>query len=74
MGHMVNPIAEARLNRGNLMLDAMKKETDRGKACVGDAMLDELFDELFRSRFIEHPAVVEEALGGGSRSGTMVRV
>jgi DNA-binding MltR family transcriptional regulator len=66
----VDPTVEARMHRGNKMLDALKKETDRGKACVGDAMLDELFEELFSARFVDDEKVVEQALGGGQPLGS----
>ncbi len=60
---------EVRMNRANQMLQALKTETDRGKACIGDAMLDELFKDLFKSRFVDDQRVVEEALGGGQPLG-----
>jgi DNA-binding MltR family transcriptional regulator len=60
---------ETRMNRANQMLEALKGNTDRGKACVGDAMLDEMFKELFRARFIDDQKAVEEALGGGQPLG-----
>jgi hypothetical protein len=51
--------------RGNQMFNAMTRETDRGKACVGDAMLDELFKELFERRFVDDQKRIGEMLGGG---------
>jgi hypothetical protein len=36
------------MKRGNQMFEALRKETDRSKACVGDAMLDEVFKELLQ--------------------------
>jgi DNA-binding MltR family transcriptional regulator len=61
--------SKARMKRGNQMFDALKKETDRGKACVGDAMLDELFKELFAARFVDDLKTVNEALGDGQPLG-----
>jgi DNA-binding MltR family transcriptional regulator len=60
---------QARMKRGNQMFDALKKETDRGKACVGDAMLDELLKELFAARFVNDLKIVNEALGDGQPLG-----
>jgi DNA-binding MltR family transcriptional regulator len=34
------------------MFEALRAETDRGKACVGDALLDELVKELFVKRLL----------------------
>jgi DNA-binding MltR family transcriptional regulator len=57
------------MKRGNQMFDALKKETDRGKACVGDAMLDELFKELFAARFVDDVQTINETLGDGQPLG-----
>jgi DNA-binding MltR family transcriptional regulator len=57
--------ARDRIKRGNQMLEAMKKETDRGKACVGDAMLDELFKELFEKRLVDDQQRINEMIGSG---------
>jgi len=61
---------EARMDRGNQMFDALHKETDRGKACVGDAMLDELFKELVAARFIDDKKLVREMTGEGQPLGS----
>lgn len=61
---------ELRMNRSNKMLQALRSEADRGKACVGDAMLDELLKDLFKARFVDDQKVSEEALGGGQPLGS----
>jgi DNA-binding MltR family transcriptional regulator len=61
---------EARMARGNRMLAALEKETDRGKACVGDAILDELFKELFVARFIDDEKSVSSLLSDGRALGS----
>jgi DNA-binding MltR family transcriptional regulator len=59
----------ARLERANQMADALKAETDRGRACVGDAMLDEVFLDLFRKGFIKEENEVAGMLGQGQPLG-----
>ena len=60
----------ARLDRANQLADALKAETDRGRACVGDALLDELFKELFRKRLAGKKREVDEILVDGQLLGT----
>jgi DNA-binding MltR family transcriptional regulator len=55
-------ILHARGERANKMLTALRAETDRGSACVGDALLDELLDQVFRQRFVNEEKLVEELL------------
>ena len=52
------------------MADALKAETDRGKACVGDALLDEVVKDLFRIGFIDSRKDAEEMLGEGQPLGS----
>ena len=52
-----------RVDRANVMIRALKAETDRGSACVGDAFIDELLKELFRRRLIDRPKEGEEHPG-----------
>jgi len=54
--------ASYRIERGNQIFDALKQETNRGQACVGDAFLDELVEELFRKRLIDDSGLVDELL------------
>src|SRR5437660_472066 len=61
--------ADARVALGNKMFAALETETDRGRACVGDAVLDEVLEDLFRKRLIDHPADVEEILSGSQPLG-----
>ena len=59
------------------MFAALEVETDRGRACVGDAMLDELFKELFSKCLIDRPKEVRDVLSGGqplSNHGTRLRL
>lgn len=39
------------------MYRALNAETDRGKACVADAVLDELLKEMIRRRLIDDPEI-----------------
>ena len=59
------------MHRGNQMLAVLEKESDRGKACVADALIDELVKELFYQSIAgpEVPAFSDgQALGNhGSR-------
>ena len=57
------------MDRANQLADALKTETDRGRACVGDALLDELFKELFRKRLVGSKAEVKDVLGVGQLLG-----
>lgn len=52
------------------MLDALKAETNRGQACVADALLDELMKELFTARFVDDQDSVEEILAFGRTLGS----
>jgi DNA-binding MltR family transcriptional regulator len=45
------------------MFDALRAETDRGKACVGDALLDEVVKELFLKRLLKEKKELDEMLG-----------
>jgi DNA-binding MltR family transcriptional regulator len=42
-----------RVERGNKMLQALKKETPRGQACVADAFLDEILRTVFENKLIK---------------------
>jgi DNA-binding MltR family transcriptional regulator len=55
-------VLQSRADRANKMSAALKAETDRGRACVGDAFVDELLKELFRRRLIDRPKFVDELL------------
>jgi DNA-binding MltR family transcriptional regulator len=59
----------ARMNRANQMAEALKAETHRGRACVGDALLDELFKEMFRKRLAGTKSEIDEVLGDGQLLG-----
>jgi DNA-binding MltR family transcriptional regulator len=59
-----------RVDRANKVIAALEAETDRGRACVGDAFIDELLKELFRRRLIDRPKLVEELLGVGRALGS----
>lgn len=59
----------ARMDRANRMADALKAETDRGRACVGDALLDELFKEMFQKRLTGPKSEIDEVLGDGQLLG-----
>lgn len=48
----IDPKLKARMDRGNEMLKVLERESDRGKACVADALIDELVKELFTKRLI----------------------
>jgi hypothetical protein len=67
---MAKDAQAARLNRANQLASALKAETDRGRACVGDALLDELFKELFRKRLAGKKREVDEVLSDGQLPGT----
>jgi DNA-binding MltR family transcriptional regulator len=59
-----------RLQRGNKVIAALQAETDRGKACVGDAMLDELIKEMFLKRLILEKDDVQGMLSWGRPLGS----
>jgi DNA-binding MltR family transcriptional regulator len=66
---MAKELHLARMERGNQLADALKAETDRGRACVGDALLDELLKELFRARLAGSKSEVDDVLGEGQLLG-----
>lgn len=72
---MANNEFPKRIERGNQVLEALKTETDRGRACVGDALLDEVLKDLFRKRLAGPESKVEEVLGDrqllGSHGGRL---
>jgi DNA-binding MltR family transcriptional regulator len=66
---MAKETATSRIDRGNQLVDALKAETDRGRACVGDALLDELIKEMFSTRLAGTKAEIKEVLGDGQLLG-----
>ena len=50
---------QARADRANKMTCALQAETDRGRACIGDALIDEVLKQLFLGRFISDRAAEE---------------
>jgi DNA-binding MltR family transcriptional regulator len=60
---------QARMERGNQLFSSLKQETDRGRACVGDAIIDEVFKELFRKRLIDDPTEFKEQFSEGRPLG-----
>ena len=51
---------QARIDRGNKVLAALETETDRGRACVGDAIIDDFLKELFSRRLLDGENVFSE--------------
>lgn len=67
---MVKELYTVRVERGNQLLESLKTETDRGRASVGDALLDEILKDLFRARLVGSESQVEELLRDGQILGT----
>ena len=62
------------MERGNKMFAALEAETDRGKACVGDAMLDELVKNIFVHRLVDSRAAEEQFSFGRSLGSHGIRL
>jgi hypothetical protein len=63
---MAKDLQTIRMDRANRMADALKAETDRERACVGDALLDDCSRKCFRSGSPDQESEIEEVLGDGT--------
>jgi len=52
------------------MVAALRAETDRGKACVADAMIDEIIKEMFSRRLIKAEREVRDIVSFGRPLGS----